>query len=213
MHQSLKLTNNWWNEITVLGSESCQLKVLAVGGGGDGLLKGGGSGYLQYWTVALDQVVNTISARVGARNQASTININGVTNLTAMNGQDGGNSGGDGYSGGGGCLSCDGGSDDGGSNGGSDGGDGEGSDGGSGSKQNIRDYTFTSWTLTPGAGGKSFFGGGYYKGGGGGGVMVDGRGASGASQYQGEGYGGGGSGGGAFTDGLQGVILLEVESK
>ena len=51
----------------------------------------------------------------------------------------------------------------------------------------------------------------YSYGGGGGGVIVDGSGPE-ASQYQGQGYGGGGLGYNDW-DGLQGVILLEVDSK
>ena len=73
----------------------------------------------------------------------------------------------------------------------------------------MTDYIFSSWTLTPGAGGK--FQDDFYDnfGGGGGGVMVDGAGPQ-ANEFQGQGYGGGGDGGGLH--GLQGVILLEVVS-
>ena len=100
-------------DVTALGPGSCQLTLLAVGGGGEGSNGGGGSGYLKYRKVALDPGVNTIRARVGAGSQASTVIINGVTNITAMSGQPGGlRFGGDGYSGGGGFLcNCDGGSD------------------------------------------------------------------------------------------------------
>ena len=100
----------------MLGSSSCQLTLLAVGGGGEGDNTGGGSGYLKYQTVTLELGVNTITARVGAGRQASTVIINGNT-LTAEKGKSGyssgsGSHGGDGYSGGGGFLcNCDGGSD------------------------------------------------------------------------------------------------------
>ena len=70
----------------------------------------------------------------------------------------------------------------------------------------------SSWTLSPGAGGKFYeeiFGDNHY-GGGGGGVTVYGEGPY-ASEYQGQGYGGGGSGY-SYTNGLQGVVLLETES-
>ena len=92
---------------------------------------------------------------------------------------------------------------------GSDGGDGEEGSGGSGGRgtgQDVSLYTFTTWSLTPGAGGRVFS---YYGGGGGGGVMVDGAGPE-ASQYQGQGYGGGGNGYPDYGDGLPGLILLEI---
>ena len=90
-------------------------------------------------------------------------------------------------------------------NGGSDGSAGEGSGGGSGTGEDIREYVFTAWTLTPGAGGIHYEDGCY--GGGGGGVMVDGAGPD-TDQYTGQGFGGGGSGRG--TNGLEGLVLLEI---
>ena len=208
-HQSLMINHTEADvNIIVQSSASCQLTVLAVGGGGDGDYGGGGSGYLQYQTIALDPGVNSISGRVGARKQASTVSINGVTTVSADSGQEPYVSGthvhgGDGYSGGGeyareGYF---------GSDGGSNGGDGEASHGGSGTGENISDYTFTAWTLTPGAGGKYDDFDTY--GGGGGGVLVEGLGPA-AFEVQGQGYGGGGGG---LTNGLQGVILLEVRSE
>ena len=153
-HQSLMLTDTEDEvSITVSGSGPCQLTLLAVGGGGNGNYAGGGSGYLQYQIVALnlrEKVNTTIIARVGAGTQASTVSIDGDTTVTAESGQSVNsvwyNYGGDGYSGGGCYGSCEGGSD------GGDGGDREGEEGtgGSGTGEDIQEYTFTSWTLTPG---------------------------------------------------------------
>ena len=83
---------------------------------------------------------------------------------------------------------------------------------GSGTGEDIGEFMMSSWTLSPGAGGKFYeeiFGDNHY-GGGGGGVTVYGEGPY-ASEYQGQGYGGGGSGY-SYTNGLQGVVLLETES-
>ena len=100
----------------------------------------------------------------------STISV-GDTTVTAQRGQNGGHSGGAGYSGGG---------DDGepGYDGGRSGGDGRGPGGGRGSGDNIRGFTLTSWSLAPGRGGQYYRtrGSGLhysYFGGGGGGVLVD----------------------------------------
>ena len=75
-------------------------------------------------------------------------------------------------------------------------------------------YTFTTWSLSPGLGGKHFF---YFGGGGGGGVLVDGVGPDregwGGEYYEGEGYGGGGCGASSEnSNGLQGVILIEISN-
>ena len=94
--------------------------------------------------------------------------------------------------------------------GGSDGSDGEGSRGGSGTHEDISDYIFTTWTLTPGDGGSPSYN--YwlkYFGGGGGGVLVNSSGPS-TNQYKGQGYGGGGNG--WYADGLPGLVLLEISS-
>ena len=184
-HQSLMITDTGAEvSIIVRGSDSCQLTLLAVGGGGGGGNGGGGSGYLEYQTVPLDLGVNTITARVGAGGQPSILSINVVTNVTAESGRDwyssnGHSHGGRGYSGGGGYGTYD---------GGSDGGNGEGYYGGYGSGNAISEFSFTTWTLSAGAGGK-FYSGHSTSGGGGGGVMVGGQGPD-ASQYQGQGYGG-----------------------
>ena len=75
--------------------------------------------------------------------------------------------------------------------------------------EDITEYTLTSWTLSPGAGGEcalSYYGA---LGGGGGGVLVNGSGPD-TSSYTGQGFGGGGNGHGNFAQGLPGVILLEI---
>ena len=102
----------------------CELRVLAVGGGGYGAAPGkgyggGGSGFIQYYTQTYRHKTE-ISLIVGDHDEASTININTADDtLVASAGQYGGSIyGGDGYSGGGGGGSNA-------YNGGSDGGDGE----------------------------------------------------------------------------------------
>ena len=132
--------------------------------------------------------------------------------VTAAPGENGkGLDGGSGYSGGGGPGSSYRG------NGGRNGGDGQDGDrglGGHGSGMDISLYTFTTWSLSPGLGGKHFF---YFGGGGGGGVLVDGVGPDregwGGEYYEGEGYGGGGCGASSEnSNGLQGVILIEISN-
>ena len=181
----------------------CQLRVLAVGGGGDGYesggyysIGGGGSGYIQYHTQPiLSETV--ISLTVGGHGEGSTININNGDNLVASAGHRGrdGASGGAGYSGGGGGPGrC---------NGGSDGGDGE-CYGGSGTGEDITTYTLQNYQLSPGTGGQHYYDGIFYGGGGGGGVLVDGAGPS--DDRTGQGYGGGGT----LASGNSGVIILEI---
>ena len=97
-------------------------------------------------------------------------------------------------------------------NGGTDGGDGEGSYGGSGTGEVISSYTFSTWTLTPGAGGRYVHSGSHYYGGGGGGVLIDEAGPDGIDECQGHGYGGGACNSNFGYHGLQGVILLEIET-
>ena len=203
LYQSLMLTTST-NEITVNGF-GCGLRFLVVGGGGDDGGDGGaGSGYLQYGSVEVDPGT-TINAKVGQSKQSSVLTFSTGETITAEAGEGGvGSRGGNGYSGGG---------QEGPYNSGTDGGDGEGSYGGSGTGEDISAYTFSAWTLTPGAGGRgtrvSEGTSGHYYGGGGGGVVISGAGPDG-SDYQGEGYGGGASGYGYYGDGLQGVILLEI---
>ena len=196
------------SEISVSGAAgTCDLTLLVVGGGGhDSPLYGGaGSGHLEYRSLQVTPGT-VLTARVGDQQQASSLAIRGGDTVTAQPGQDGqdyNDDGGSGYcGGGGGGLSSAG-------DGGTDGGDGKAGSTGSGGRgtgQDVSLYTFTTWSLTPGAGGRVFS---YYGGGGGGGVMVDGAGPE-ASQYQGQGYGGGGNGYPDYGDGLPGLILLEI---
>ena len=192
------------NEITVDGFGKCGLRFLVVGGGGDenDAIGGAGSGYLQYGSVEVDPGT-TINAKVGQSKQSSVLTFSTGETITAEAGEGGvGSRGGNGYSGGG---------QEGPYNSGTDGGDGEGSYGGSGTGEDISAYTFSAWTLTPGAGGRYYHDSYYdvYYGGGGGGVLISGAGPDG-SIYQGEGYGGGASDWSIIGDGLQGVILMEI---
>ena len=209
--QALMLTRvGQESEISVSGAAvTCDLTLLVVGGGGhhSSIYGGAGSGHLEYRSLQVS-AGTVLTARVGDQGQASSLAISGGDTVTADPGQDGQyNDGGSGYCGGGG-----GGYPSAGGAGGSDGGDGEdgGYSGGRGSGQNVSGYTFTTWSLTPGAGGRAYheiFR--YYYGGGGGGLLLDGEGPP-ASQYQGHGYGGGGNGIAIASDGLPGLILLEV---
>ena len=81
-------------------SSECQLRVLAIGGGGRGALGGGGSGYIQSFSETFT-AETFISLTVGDPRQSSSVTVNGQT-VTAAPGYDGGYNGGDGYSGGGG---------------------------------------------------------------------------------------------------------------
>ena len=192
-------------------SSECQLRVLAIGGGGEGNSGGGGSGYIQFHSETFT-AETFISLTVGDKSQSSSVTVNDQ-NVTAAPGIDyDGTSGkgADGYSGGGGGASpgCDGGTD------GSDGKDCD-YDGGHGTGDDVTAYKMDNFVLTPGAGGKYFYDSidGYNYGGGGGGVMVNGQGPQRDSDNQGEGYGGGGGrhySRGTY-DGLPGVILMEVE--
>ena len=190
-------------DVTVNAFGSCELTILAVGGGGVGFYQGGGSGYLQYQKISLSTGITSLQATAGANAQPSSVTFNG-TSIVANPGQIGGgsdNDGGAGYSGGGqynsNCYS-----------GGYDGSDGGGSEGGSGTHEDISDYIFTTWKLTPGDGGLP---NGNLEGGGGGGVMVDEFGPE-ADEYDGQGYGGGGSGSQFIFKGLPGLVLLEISS-
>ena len=206
-HQALELTRPGNHMVLVQASGQCKLRMLAVGGGGQGNgHSGGGSGYIQYMTLSLEDIV-IIEAWVGTGSQASTVmfNLDPNTTVTAGSGYPAlyghhHNDGGDGYSGG--ASSGD-------WYGGSDGGWGQGSSGGRGTGEDIGEYIFDTWRLSPGAGGDFYIGTGtLFYGGGGGGVMVSGAGPE-ASQYHGQGYGGGGNSH-EYREGLQGVILLEV---
>ena len=192
-------------------SSGCQLRVLAIGGGGEGNSGGGESGYIQFHSETFT-ADTFISLTVGDPSQSSSFTVNGQA-VTAAPGYDyvsNSYQGADGYSGGGGSGSpgCD---------GGTDGHDGEDCayGGGRGSGDDVTTYKMDNFVLTPGAGGKYFYDSidGYNYGGGGGGVMVNGQGPQRDSDNQGEGYGGGGGrhySRGTY-DGLPGVILMEVE--
>ena len=221
---STKLTSETTTHITVWGSSSCTLRILAVGGGGGGGIGygGGRSGFHKYYTAKVPIGDMTITAKVGSggkfnRKGGSSIVVLPDTTLTAL----GGNcptrrsvGGGSGYSGGGSGWSGTGGY-----KGGSNGGKGGGSKGGAGNGVNISEYSFNNFTLSPGEGGQFH---NVYRltstGGGGGGLMVNSTGPyakttvyynrkSYSVQRKGSGYGGGGSG---QVSGLPGVILIEV---
>ena len=205
--QSLMLTEDDTDrgdmEVNVLSTGTCTLRVLAVGGGGrgSGRDEGGGSGFVKYQIIDLEIGPHTLQVHVGTENEASYINIdNGTMMISADRGGSGikDGKGGDGYSGGG----------DKGNDGGTDGGAGGGPNGGHGTGENITEFSFNSWILSPGKGGEKFEGrdGG---GGGGGGVLVDEEGPR-AEEWTGQGYGGGGCGKNLWTQGLPGVVLLET---
>jgi len=143
----------------------CQLRVLAVGGGGNGALGGGGSGYVQYFTQTLTSTPSKIKLTVGDKGEASNVTIDG-TMISALPGGNGGD-GGNGHSGGGGgpddmCY------------GGSNGSDGECSNGGKGTGEDLATFNFKNFDISPGDGGKYFiYSTGFYFGGGGGGVLID----------------------------------------
>ena len=161
-------------------------------------------------TVLTSQLV----VRVGGPRQLSSLETSeGQAIITAQSGEDGfSEDGGAGYSGGGGGRSD---SSYLGGDGGEDGGDGDdGIDcsscpGGTGSNLNLSSVPISSFTLTPGRGGKGsseLYGGG----GGGGGVIVDGYGPQGTAQ-DGQGYGGGKGGNGEHPG--PGLVILEMKTK
>jgi len=197
-HRSLMFTKPGL-DINVTASPLCQLRVLAIGGGGSGGSGGGGSGYIQFYSETFTSDT-FIRLTVGDQSQSSSVTVNGQT-VTAAPGNSGFYQGTDGYSGGGGYGSSSRGCD-----GGTDGVDGEDCiyDGGHGTRDDVTAYMMINFVLTPGAGGQYYKSpGGYYYGGGGGGVLVNGEGPQREYDRQGEGYVGGG--------GLPGVILMEVE--
>ena len=81
-HESLEFTDpgvmiNVTTTNPLLGE--CQLKVLAIGGGGYGNgYGGGGSGYIQYLNKTLT-ASTSISLTVGNYRESSIVNINGET--------------------------------------------------------------------------------------------------------------------------------------
>ena len=212
-HQGVMVTSvGEAREVAVTGWGECGLTLLVVGGGGrDGggssTRGGAGSGYMEYRSLQV-AAGTVLTARVGDQGQPSSLAISSGDTVTAPPGQ-GGHSrgGGAGHSGGGGGSGLLSGGE--GGDGGSDGGDGEDGQygrGGRGSGHHLALYTFTTWSLTPGAGGQHYGNGG----GGGGGLLVDGAGPQ-LSSYQGQGYGGGGMGHYYdYGEGLPGLILIEV---
>ena len=161
--------------------------------------------YHQNISVVPGQTV--IRAKVGYRGKSSDVLISGVTSIYAQPGQSGSeNCGGDGFSGGADSADISLGH---GYVGGTNGNDGEGPCGGKGTGGDISEYSFAAWTPSWGLGG-SYAGNSKYWGGGGGGILIDGKGPTNYDEETGDGYGGGG--GGYDNDGLEGVILLEVES-
>ena len=197
-------------DITVNVSGLCEITILAVGGGGRGHGQGGGSGYLQYQKIWLSSGITSLHATAGAYSGASSsVTFNGIS-IVANPGQEGelDNDGGAGYCGGG-DYHLD---SDNGYSGGYDGSDGGGSLGGSGTHEDISEYVFTTWKLTPGGGGSPVAcGSGNQCGGGGGGVMVDGSGPN-TTYPSGKGKGYGGGSGSGNKSGLPGLVLLEISS-
>ena len=160
-------------------------------------------GYLKYQKIRLLTGITTLHAEAGGHSQSSSVIYDG-TSIVAKHGQEGmsDHQHGAGYSRGG--QWTDGGSGYGGGSGGSD---GVGTDGGSGTHEDISEYIFNSWTLTPGDGGSAFYG----DSGGGGGIMVN-SGGPGGDKYKGQGYGGGGNGQISHNTGYPGLVLLETSS-
>ena len=187
----------------------CDMKILAIGGGGGSVYySGGGSGYISYTTRTIS--TEEIRIYVGDKEEHSVVSLNNGDEVRAEPGENGRRKGGSGYSGGGAyCRRTDG------CNGGYNGGDGEDRPyfrAGRGTGEDVTQYKFDHYKLSPGDAGERYYssGGyyyGWYYGGGGGGVMINGVGPDRESKHQGQGYGGGG---GAFNSGLPGVVILEI---
>ena len=211
-------THYYGEEIIVTGFGSCHLTLLLVGGGGaeGNYFSGAGSGFLEYRSIDVS-AGTVLTAFVGDMGERTRVEISGGETISASAGgisdSSGVHDGGIGYCGGGGGGRNSGYAGAGGTNGGNGGG-GSDSSGGHGTGEDISRYTFTTWTITPGAGGEVFHAnsGGMHHGGGGGGILVDGKGPFGLwSVYRGEGYGGGGGGISMTSPGQQGVILMEIK--
>ena len=87
-HQALELSRPGDHMVLVRASGRCKLRMLAVGGGGQGSgHSGGGSGYIRYKTLPLEDIV-IIKAWVGAGSQKSTVmfNLDPNTTVTAESG-------------------------------------------------------------------------------------------------------------------------------
>ena len=186
---------------------TCQLRILAVGGGGQsGWYEGSGSGYIKYSTQTLSSTPTSIKLIVGGEGKETEVTIAGNT-IRALPGEKNRNGyGGDGFSGGGG--------DNGRCNGGTNGGNGECSDGGKGTGEDISQYHFSNFQLSAGSGGVHRTTSGYQYGGGGGGIIINGDGPGvrankdGNKDGAGEGFGGGGSNNSGSEH--PGVVLIEI---
>ena len=223
-------------EIFVTALGSCELKLVAMGGGGichasdegDRNRGGGGSGYVASTSV-LGAATSKLLATVGAAFSHSSVGVVGPDSvLELLRAEAGGNgtssgSGGDGYSGGGPAGSGDRHPEPGEGHGGSNGRDGCCDDSvGRGSGLHLSDINLKYFALTPGAGGhpdiyEAEIGTGdwFHFGGGGGGVLVDGAGPPHARLTEGEGFGGG-CGCPLWDQGdspHQGVVLMEIYGK
>ena len=64
-------------DLPVIAFGSCELNILAVGGGGRGIYQGGGSGYLQYQKKKIDPFsgITSLNAKAGSYAEASTVTI------------------------------------------------------------------------------------------------------------------------------------------
>ena len=193
-------------ELTTKGVSisTCQLRILAVGGGGRGDFEGGGSGYIQYVTQILTSSPIYIKLIVGDKRKESHVTIAGNT-IRALPGKDETEYGGDGFSGGGGGQSerC---------NGGTNGGDGECSNRGRGTGEDISQYHFSNFQLSAGSGGEHFTRSiGRYFGGGGGGIIINGDGPGIRANKPGGGFGGGGTWSVSNGNkGHPGVVIIEI---
>lgn len=198
----------------LLADDHCQVRLFLVGGGGKysgHTYGGGGSGYLKYSSITLNEV-KSIQIEVGDQGETSTVTMDGVT-LEAGPGESDRTDGtirygGNGYSGGG-SVSCE---CNGGSDGGDGGGDGDTHIGGKGTGEKLSSFPMDTFILSPGVGGQ-YYGSSF--GGGGGGVLVNGAGPQEWNVHQGQGFGGGGchysSDSKEYVEiGLRGVILLEM---
>merc|ERR1719228_2829784 len=192
---------------------SCDMTIVAIGGGGSPTYYGGGgSGYIDTANIPSHYKYSPISdnllVNVGGVTEESRVDTAaGETIVRAHPGKSGDSwYGGDGYSGGGaGSLHIA----DIGGNGGSNGGDGNDSSdgpGGKGSGLDISTIALEHFKLTPAAGGEACG----ISGGGGGGVLVDGQGPPGPHNECGS-YGAGG--GGCTYYEHQGIILIEIKKK
>ena len=206
-HMMFKEPGTEFHLTTKSSLSTCQLRILAVGGGGRGGYEGGGSGYIQYVTQTLSSSPTFIKLIVGDKRGESKVTIAGNT-IRALPGKGHSEYGGDGFSGGGGGPNepC---------NGGTNGGNGECSDRGKGTGEDISQYHFKNFQLRAGLGGiYQTESSGEYRGGGGGGIIINGDGPGVRANKDGyKGSAGEGFGGGGFTNSGSehpGVVLIEI---